>query len=70
MAEHFYDRMQNKAILTKCKRNISNANGKALTLIGECFIQLQIGKELFRDMAIVIQSLRHEYILGQVLCRA
>ena len=55
--------------LAKCKRNISNASGKALTPIEKCFIQLQISKKLFRDSVIVIQNLKCKYILGQVLHR-
>ena len=66
----FYNRLQNRPELTKCSRNILSASGKALIPIGECFIQLQIGKKLFRDRAIVIQNLKCEYSLGQVLDRA
>ena len=47
-----------------------SASCEALILV-ECFIQLQIGKKkLFRDRAIVIQNLKHKYILGQVLHKA
>ena len=44
MAKYFYDKLQSKPKLVKCSRNISNASGEALIPIGECFIQLQIGK--------------------------
>ena len=70
MAKCFYDKLQNRPNLTKYSSNISSASGKALIPIGECFIQLQISKKLSRDRAIVIQNLRCEYILGQVLHRA
>ena len=69
MAKWFYDRLQNKPKLTKCRRNISSASGEALMPIGECFIQLQIGKKIFSDRVIVIQNLNHNYIFGQMLCR-
>ena len=69
MAKDFYDKLQNKAKLAKCSRNILNASGEALIPAGECFIQLQIGKKLFRDRVIVIQNLKCEYILGEVLHR-
>ena len=35
--------------------------------VGECFVQLQIGKKVFRDRVVVIKNLRCKYILGQVL---
>ena len=67
----FYDRIQNRPKLTKCNRNIVSTSGKALILVGECFIQLQIDKKkLFRDRAIVIQNLKCQYILGEVLHRS
>ena len=49
MAKHFYDKLENKPKLVKCSKNISNSSGKALIPVGECFIQLQIGKKQFRD---------------------
>ena len=70
MVKHFYDKLQDKPKLVKCSRNISHASGEALILVGECFIQLQIGKKLFRDKVIVIQNLKHGYMLGEVLHRA
>ena len=70
MATHSYDKIQNRPKLTKCNRNILSASGKALITVGECFIQLQIDQKLFRDRTMVIQNLKCEYILGQVLHRA
>ena len=70
MAKYLYDRIQNRPKLTKCNGNILSTSGEVLILVGECFIQLQIGKKLFMDRAIVIQNLKYEYILGQVLHRA
>ena len=70
MAKHFYDKLQSKPKLAKCSKNILNASGKVLIPVGECFVQLQIGKKLFTYRVIVIQNLKCEYILGQVLHRA
>ena len=33
--------------LIQCNRNISDTKGKTLIPLGECFVQLQIGKEHF-----------------------
>ena len=70
MAKHFSNKLQSKPKLAKYKRNISNASGKALRPTGECLVQLQIGKKLFRDRILVIQNLKCEYNLVQVLHRA
>ena len=67
MLKHFNDGLQYKPKLVMCSRNISNTSGKALIPIGECFILLQIGRRIFRDGIIVIQNLKHNYILDQVL---
>ena len=69
MAEHFFERLQNKSKLIKCNRNISGAGGEALIPVGECFNQLWIGKKTFRDRVIVIENLKCNYILAQVLHR-
>ena len=69
MAKHFYDKLQSKPKLAKCSRNISNDSSKALIPVGECFFQSQIGKKLFQVRVIVIQNVKGEYILGQVLHR-
>ena len=54
----------------KCNRNILGADGEALIPVGECFVQFQIGEKIYRDRVIVIQNLKCNYILGQVLHRA
>ena len=57
MAKSFFDTLSIKPKLIPCHRYMH---------LGECFIQLQIGKWVFRDR-VVIENLRHKYILGQVL---
>ena len=48
----------------------SGAGGEALIPVGECTIQLQIGRKTFRHRVIVIKNLKCNYILGQVLHQA
>ena len=67
MSKWFFKKLQNKPRLLKCKRNISGAGGEALVPVGECIIQLHIGKKIFRDRAMAIENLKCNYILGQVL---
>ena len=69
MVRHFFERLPNKPKLIKCTRNISGVGGEALVPAGECFVQLQIGKKTFRYRVIIIENLKCNYILGQVLHR-
>ena len=69
MSKPFFDKLLNKPKLIQCNRNILGAGGEALIPVGECFIKLHIGKKMFRDRVIVIENLKHNYILGQVLHR-
>ena len=51
-------------------RYIAGTGGDALRPVGECFIQLQIGKKVFRDRVVVSKNQHHKYILGQVSHRS
>ena len=66
MSKCFFDKLQNKPKLIGCNRGISGAAGEALVPVGECFIQLQIGKRTFWDRFIIIENLKCGYILGHV----
>ena len=70
MAKRFFDTLAMKPKLIPCNRSIAGAGSKTLRWVGECFIHLQIGKRVFRDWVVVIDNLRHKYILGQVLYRS
>ena len=66
MSKWFFNKLPNKPKLIPCNRNISCAE-EALVPVGECFIQLQIGRKTFRDRVTAIENLKCNYILGQVL---
>ena len=51
----------------KCNRSISEAGRGTHIPVGECFVQLQISNKIFRERVIVIQNLKKDCILGQVL---
>ena len=70
MAKRFFDTLAIKPKLIPHDRYIAGVGCKALRLVGKCFIQLQIGKRVFRDRVVVIENLRCKYILGQVLYRS
>ena len=69
MAKQFFDTLPIKPKLIPCDRYIAGGGGETLRPVGKCFIQLQIGKRVFRDRVVVIKNLRHKYILRQVLHR-
>ena len=70
MAKEFFDTLPIKPKLIPCNRYIAGMGGKTVRPVGDCFIQLQIGKRVFRDGVVVIKNLRHKYILGQVVHRS
>ena len=70
MAKSFFDTLPIKPKLIPCDRYIAGVGGKILKPVAECFIQLQIGKMVFRDRVVVIENLRYKYILEQVLHRS
>ena len=69
MTKRFIDTLPIKPKLIHRDRYIAGMGGKALRPVGKCFFQLQIAKRVFRDRVVVIKSLMHKYILGQVLHR-
>ena len=68
MACQFFNMLENKPKLIKC-RSASGAGRGALIPAGECFSSVQTGSKVFRDKVIVIENLKRNYILGQVLHR-
>ena len=68
-SHQFFNKLENKPKLIKCKRSVSEAGGGALILVGECFISVQINSKVFRNRVIANENLKRNYILGQVLHR-
>ena len=69
MSYRFFNRLENKPKLITYNRSISAADRGALTPVGEYFIHVQISSKMFRDRRIVVENLKKDYILGQVLHR-
>ena len=69
MSLQFLNKSDNKPKLISCNRPISGAGRGMLIPVGECFVSVQIGNKMFRDRVIVIENLKKDYILGQVLHR-
>ena len=69
MSLWFFNKLDNKPELLPCIRSIWGAGGGILIPVWECFISVQIGNKMSRDQIIVIENLKRDYILGQVLHR-
>ena len=69
MAKSIFETLSINPKLIPYNRFTAGAGGKVLRPVGECFIQLQIGKKVFRDRVAVIKNLWCKYISGQVLHR-
>ena len=37
---------------------------------GECFLQIKIGKQTFRDRVVIVNNLNHDYIIGAAIQRS
>ena len=64
MFKWFFNKLPIKPKLIQYNRNVLGAGGEVLIPVGGCFIQLQMGKKMFRDQVIVIENLKCHYILG------
>ena len=66
----FFDTLPIKPELIPHDRYIAGTGGEALRPVDKCFIPAANWKRrVFRDRVVVIENLRHKYILGQVLHR-
>ena len=66
----FFNSLIHKPKITACRRILGTADGEALILKGECFLQIKIGKQIFRDRVIIVENLSHNYIIGTAMIRS
>ena len=52
------------------QRTLRGAGGEALIPKGECFLQIKIGKQTFRDRLAFINNQNCDYIIGTVIQRS
>ena len=64
-----FNSLKHKPKIITCRRALRAAGGKALFQKGECFLQIKIGKQIFRDRVIIVQNLSHDYIIDVQQCR-
>ena len=64
MSSKFFSSIVNKPKVFKCNRKVRIAGGDTLVSIGECYIELKIGKKVLQDRVIIIKNLNRDYIIG------
>ena len=66
----YLDSLNHKPKMITCRRTLRPAGGKALIPKGECFLQVEIGKQTFSNRVIIVQNLSHNYIIGTAMQRS
>ena len=56
IAKWFFDTLPIKPKLIACNMYIAGMGGETLRPVDKCFIQVQIGKKVFRDRVVVIKN--------------
>ncbi len=64
MSQSFFEGLQHKPKMFPCKHDVYGAGGDSLGPLGECYLQIQIGKKVFRDRVVILRNLTKSYILG------
>ena len=63
----FFKILKHKLKIITCSRTLRGAEGEALIPKGECFLQVKIGKQTFRDRKVIVKNLNHDYIFGAAI---
>ena len=66
----FFNSLKHKPKIITCRRTLRAAGGEALFPKGECFLQTEIGKQIFRDRVVIVQNLSCNYIIGAAIQRS
>ena len=65
-----FDSLKHKPKILKCSRTLRGAGGEAPIPKGECFLQIKLGKQMFRDRVVIINNLNLDYIICAVMQRS
>ena len=65
----FFNSLKHKPKILKCSRTLRGAGGEALIPKGECFLQIKVSKQMFRDRVVIVNNLYCDYIIGTVIHR-
>ena len=65
-----FNSLKHQPKILQCNQTLRGAGGEALIPKGECFLQIKIGKQTFRDRVVIINILNCNYIIGTVIQRS
>ena len=64
MSLKFLGSIVSKPKVFKCNRKVRSVGGDTLVPMGECYVELKIGKKVLKDRVIIIKNLNRDYIIG------
>ena len=70
ISTRFFNSLKHKPKILQCSRTLGGAGGEALIAKGECFLQIKIGKQTFRERLVITNNLNCHYIIGAVIQRS
>ena len=70
ISTRFFNSLKHKPKILKCSRTLGGAEGKALIPKGEHFLQIKIGKQMFRDRLVIVNNLNCDYMIGTMIQRS
>ena len=70
ISTRFLNSLKHKPKIIRCNRTLRGAGGEALMPKGECFLQVKIGKQTFRDRVVIVHNVNHNYIIGTAIQRS
>ena len=65
-----FDSLKHKPKIIECSRTLRGTGSEALIPKDECFLQIKIGRQIFRDRLVIVHNLNQDYIIGTVLQRS
>ena len=70
ISTRFFDSLKHKPKILKCNRTLRGAGDEAFIHKVESFLQIKIGKQMFRDRVVIVNNLNHNYIIGTAIQRS
>ena len=70
ISTRLFDNLKHKPKVLQCSRTLRGAGGEALVPKGECFLQIKICKQMFRERLVIINNLNCDCIIGTVIQRS
>ena len=70
ISARFFNCLKHKPKIIKCNRTLRGARGEALMPKCECFLQVKLDKQTFKDIIVIVHNINHDYIIGTAIQRS